>query len=175
MLHPLRLKDTFKKKDRDHVLSKVAQTAEQLPLTLNTLCYAQHFRSSIKRARRHEGSCNFSKNSSNLRPHAVIDIFSHPEHTVGKTIVDDIPILASPRYFVAIFNTVITADLTRLFLCYIIFCTYSTHYCTEYTDSCKKQLKHFSLVRLSIIFMIFKRLKINNNKFWSCKIKLQKC
>lgn len=114
VLHPLRLKDTFKKKDWDHVFSKVAQTAEQLPLTLNTLCYAQHFRS-IKETQRRESSCNFSKNSSNQRPHAVIDIFSHPEHTAGRNIVDDILILASSHFVTILsqyFNTVITTDLT---------------------------------------------------------------
>lgn len=97
VLHPLRLEDTFKKKDRDHVFSKVAQTAEQLPLTLNTLHYALHFRS-IKEARRCEGSCNFLKN---LRLHIVIDIFSRPEYAADKNIIVDILIFARdilPRF-----------------------------------------------------------------------------
>lgn len=108
------LRTRLRKKIRDHVFSKVAQTAEQLPLTLNTLCYAQHFRS-IKGAPRREGSCNFSKNSSNLRPHAVIDIFSRFEHAAGRNIVDDILILASPRYFVTIFNTLVTINTSLSF------------------------------------------------------------
>lgn len=118
VLHPLWLKDTFKKKDGDHVFSKVAQTAEQLPLTLNTLCYAQHFRS-IKGTQRRESSCNFSKNSSNLRSSSIFF------HTLSTQRVET---LSTTFWYLPVrgilsqyFNTVVTTDLRYHFLCYVMF------------------------------------------------------